>query len=86
MSCHQDAARANLAGFPALKDCKVCHVDMAERKIPSDRVYEAPEFVFFSHGKHALAKLDCKVCHGDVMLQEIVQLQHAAVEIGRAHV
>ena len=48
---------------------------MAERKIPSDRVYEAPEFVFFSHGKHALAKLDCKVCHGDVMLHEIVQLQ-----------
>ena len=60
-----------------MNQCKVCHVDMPERKIPSRRVYELPEFVFFSHGKHAIAKLECKSCHGDVMPQESVQLQQA---------
>lgn len=60
-----------------MTQCKVCHVDMAERKIPSRRVYELPEFVFFSHGKHATAKIECKSCHGDVMVQESVQLQQA---------
>ena len=64
-----------MAGFPSLTQCKVCHVEMAERNIPSVRVYETPEFVFFSHGKHAAAKLECKSCHGDVMLQQAVQLQ-----------
>ncbi|MCU1260109.1 MAG: hypothetical protein JWO80_2994, partial [Bryobacterales bacterium] len=39
------------------------------------RVYEAPDFVFFSHAKHAAARVECKGCHGDVMLQEFVQLQ-----------
>jgi hypothetical protein len=67
--------RGDLAGFPALKQCQVCHLDMAERTIPSRRVYEAPDFVFFSHAKHATAKVECKGCHGDVMLQAIVQLQ-----------
>jgi hypothetical protein len=48
---------------------------MAVRKIPSRRVYEAPDFVFFSHAKHATARIECKGCHGDVMLQSIVLLQ-----------
>jgi hypothetical protein len=73
VSCHPGAVSADLAGFPAMKQCKVCHVGMAERNIPSRRVYEVPDFVFFSHGKHA--KAECKSCHGDVLLQEVVQAQ-----------
>lgn len=75
VSCHQEAARGNLADFPVIAQCKVCHVDMAEREIPSQRIYEVPDFVFFSHGKHATAKVECKSCHGDVMQQESVKLQ-----------
>jgi Cytochrome c7 and related cytochrome c len=77
VSCHQDAARGDLAGFPTTKQCKVCHVDIADRKIPSRRLYELPDFVFFSHGKHAMAEIECKSCHGDVMQQEVVQIQQA---------
>ena len=58
-----------------MKQCHVCHVDMADRKIPSRRIYEVPDFVFFSHGKHAEAKIECKSCHGDVLQQEVVQAQ-----------
>ena len=50
---------------------------MADRTIPSRRVYEAPDFVFFSHARHAAANVDCKDCHGDVMQQEVVQAQQA---------
>lgn len=60
-----------------MKQCTVCHVEMAERKIPSRRVYEVPEFVFFNHGKHAVAKIDCKGCHGEVMQQNTVVAQQA---------
>ncbi|MDQ6678821.1 MAG: cytochrome c3 family protein [Acidobacteriota bacterium] len=75
VSCHQAAATGDLAGFPAMKQCQVCHVAMAERTIPSRRVYEVPDFVFFSHGKHAAAKAECHSCHGDVTQQAIVSAQ-----------
>lgn len=48
---------------------------MAERKIPSTRVYELPEFVFFSHAKHATGKVQCKSCHGDVLRQDTVNAE-----------
>jgi len=60
-----------------MKQCRVCHVDMTDRKIPVRRIYEAPDFVFFSHGRHAAAKVACNRCHGDVMQQEVLQAQQA---------
>jgi len=75
VSCHEKAEREERAGFPAVKQCKVCHVDMVERKIPLSRVYRIPEFVFFSHGAHATAKVECKSCHGDVLLQETIKAE-----------
>jgi len=74
-SCHQEAERADRAGFPALAQCKTCHVDIAERKIPLQLVHELPDFVFFSHGRHAAAKTECSRCHGNVAAQEIVTVQ-----------
>ena len=58
-----------------MKQCRVCHVEMGERTIPSRRVYEVPDFVFFSHARHFAAKLECQSCHGDVALQASVQAQ-----------
>ena len=75
ISCHQNAERAERAGFPGTKDCKVCHTGMAERTIPSRLVYELPEFVFFSHGKHAVARIECKSCHGNVILRDTVEAE-----------
>ena len=73
--CHQDAERADRAGFPSLAQCKTCHADFAERKIPSQLVHELPDFVFFSHGTHASAKVECSKCHGNVAEHETVTLQ-----------
>lgn len=75
MSCHKGAATEDLAAFPAVSQCRVCHVDMAERKIPSRRVFEVPDFVFFGHGRHATARVECRGCHGDVALQAVVQAE-----------
>ena len=74
VSCHEQAESGNQAGFPALTRCRTCHTEMASRRIPVQRVYELPEFVFFSHGKHATGKVECHRCHGDVAVQTVVQL------------
>ena len=73
-SCHAESETGDQAGFPAFARCKTCHVEMAERQIPLLRVYTLPEFVFFSHGKHAGAKVECQTCHGNVLAQEKVDL------------
>lgn len=48
----------------------------ADRQIPAQRVYDLPDFVFFSHGKHALAKIECQSCHGDVMARDTVEVEY----------
>ncbi len=73
--CHVDAERADRAGFPALAQCKTCHADLADRKIPLQLVHDLPGFVFFSHGTHAAAKIECSQCHGNVAAQRVVELQ-----------
>jgi cytochrome c7-like protein/class III cytochrome C family protein len=77
VSCHKNAGQADRAGFPGVAQCRTCHVDMAERKIPLQVVHELPDFVFFSHGKHAAAKVECASCHGNVAAQEIVTVRQA---------
>src|SRR4051794_9296475 len=57
-ACHKDAVSADRAGFPAPGQCRTCHTEMPDRKIPSRIVHELPEFVFFSHGSHAAGKLE----------------------------
>jgi hypothetical protein len=37
-----------------------------EKPIPWVRVYRLPDFVFFSHAKHATGKVACGECHGPV--------------------
>jgi len=75
VTCHKGAQTESLAGFPAFTQCRTCHVDAQERKIPSRLVYEVPDFVFFSHAKHANARVECRTCHGEVAQQEIIQAE-----------
>lgn len=72
--CHAGAAVKERAGFPAWKTCATCHVGMAEKVIPSRRVYKLPDFAFFSHGKHAAGKVECASCHGEMKMQATVEL------------
>ena len=69
-SCHDGGSEA--AQFPKLEKCHVCHTEMSERKIPSRRVYQLPDFVFFSHARH---KTECATCHGDVWTKDVLTVE-----------
>jgi len=75
--CHKTAATAERATFPAFSTCKTCHVEKAEQPLPSQRVYRLPDFVFFSHGRHAAAKVECAACHGDVKAQAKIEVHRS---------
>jgi hypothetical protein len=75
--CHKSALSAERASFPLWKTCKTCHVDMPEQPLPSRRVYKLPDFVVFSHARHAAAKQECAACHGDVPAQAKIQLHRS---------
>ena len=79
--CHQTATTGETAGLPSAEVCMTCHQSVAagspvirsvanyakQRKpIPWVRVYRIQDFVFFSHQRHAGAKVACSVCHGQV--------------------
>lgn len=64
--CHVNAEKEDSATFPEVATCRTCHTGMAERTIPSKRLFRIPDFVFFGHGSHAAAKVECAACHGDV--------------------
>ncbi|MBI3684623.1 MAG: cytochrome c3 family protein [Acidobacteria bacterium] len=67
-TCHTGAETKDIAGFPALSQCQLCHQD-ASAKIPSRRIFRQPDFVLFRHSVHVLAKVECRSCHGDVWRQ-----------------
>ena len=80
--CHSSALRGPAADLPPLELCVGCHrwistqteatkavVDAFDNgtEVYWERVYDQPDFVFFSHQPHvAVAKVSCAECHGDV--------------------
>ncbi len=80
--CHSSAARGPSADLPPLELCVGCHrwisttTDATQAVLDAfdngtevgwARVYDLPDFVFFSHQPHvAVAKVSCTECHGDV--------------------
>ena len=76
VQCHTKVETAERAGFPAVAQCKVCHTEMGERTIPSQRLYEIRDFVVFSHARHVVAaKLECAGCHGAVYEQAVLKVE-----------
>ena len=82
VNCHTGATKAERAGFPPVSNCMVCHqVILKERPairrlagLPRDGKAFAsakratlPDFVFFSHSRHAAAEVACESCHGRVL-------------------
>jgi hypothetical protein len=79
--CHLFAERSRFATAPPLQICLGCHRTIAtdreeikkltryydeKRPIEWKRVYEVPDFIYFSHKRHIKAGLECAACHGDV--------------------
>lgn len=73
--CHATAEKEEIASFPGVSACRVCHTSMATREIPSRRVYLLRDFVFFSHASHHAAKVACVSCHGDVANHETLKVE-----------
>jgi quinoprotein glucose dehydrogenase len=78
--CHTTAATGSHAGLPDASRCMLCHRGNMAISLPQPlswaRVYQLPDFVFFSHAKHVNAAVACGECHGavekrDVMAKEV---------------
>jgi 5-methylcytosine-specific restriction endonuclease McrA len=85
--CHENADKKERAGIPDTAKCMVCHETIATDspaiekltqihrqggKVSWVRVYQVPDFVFFSHSLHVRAGLDCATCHGPVQQREVL--------------
>ena len=64
MACHEDTA----AEKPAIKELTKYHND--KTAIPWVRIYQNPEWVWFSHRTHLEAGAKCERCHGVVSERE----------------
>lgn len=79
--CHSGAQQDDRAGFPTASRCMSCHdTTAAIAKLPPTQpvqppspIYRLPDFVFFSHARHAIAALTCQACHGNVWSQDPIQ-------------
>lgn len=85
--CHENVAKAERAGLPAAEKCMICHGTIAtdrpeieklaafhdeNREISWVRVYEVPDFVFFSHASHVGKGIECAECHGPVERRDVL--------------
>jgi hypothetical protein len=88
--CHVNPDAGEMMTFPATAICMSCHQAIAAERptiqklaafaktgtpIPWVRVYDTPDYVFWSHGAHLAAKVDCVECHGRVADQDVMQQQ-----------
>ena len=94
--CHIYARRSSVAGVPSVQKCAGCHEMIAvedpevqkllqywdkREPIPWKKVYNLPDFVYFSHRMHLNANLGCEQCHGEVAQMERVE-RVSSLEMG----
>jgi hypothetical protein len=87
LDCHAGADKKERAGLPAIGQCMLCHqtikaaspkikklaaMQEGGEKIQWVRVYEVPDFVFFSHASHVKGAVECGTCHGPVDQREVL--------------
>jgi hypothetical protein len=87
LDCHAGADKKEQAGLPDVGQCMLCHqriksgspaierlaaMKEAGEKIKWVRVYEVPDFVFFSHASHVKGRVECESCHGPVDQREVL--------------
>jgi hypothetical protein len=86
-SCHRNPDPGEVMGFPGEALCMGCHravksdsphiqklAAAAKEKTPLPwvRVYELPEYVYFSHRVHTQAGGTCESCHGPVAERAVI--------------
>lgn len=79
--CHTYADKATVAGIPSVRKCMGCHKFAGKDKesirklatmfdegtAPSwAKIYDVPDYVYFSHRVHVRADVGCNTCHGPV--------------------
>ena len=73
-SCHAGAEKAARAGMPPASRCLFCHkgtLKLAANARPFKAEYDnLPDYVRFSHARHARGKVGCAECHGEVSRQD----------------
>ncbi len=97
LSCHLYADKSPVAGIPSGKKCMGCHKFVAKEKpgvkllaerveegrpLRWVRVFDLPDFIYFSHRMHVRAKVECRECHGDVAAMKVVR-QERQFTMGR---
>ena len=85
--CHVNPEAGKLMTYPVTATCMTCHATVAtdrpaiqklatyaaeNKPIPWVRVYEVPDYVFWSHGSHLQAAVTCVECHGPVAERDVI--------------
>lgn len=85
--CHANPELGKLMTYPPTETCMGCHKAVAAdrptiktlasfaasgKPIPWVRVYQVPDYVFWSHGTHLAAEIKCEQCHGPVGQRDVV--------------
>ena len=85
--CHVNPDAGKLMTYPVTATCMTCHATVAtdrpaiqklatyaaeNKPIPWVRVYEVPDYVFWSHGSHLQAAVTCVECHGPVAERDVI--------------
>jgi c(7)-type cytochrome triheme protein len=88
--CHVNPDAGTLMTYPATAICMSCHQAIAADRpsiqklarfaasgtpVPWVRVYQLPDYVFWSHGAHLKAGIQCAECHGDVPSLDVMSQQ-----------
>jgi hypothetical protein len=88
--CHVNPDGGSLMTFPVTETCASCHDTMpagmdalrqlrtytaSAKPIPWVRVYELPDYVYWSHATHVGAGIACTLCHGPVPEREVIALE-----------
>jgi len=87
LDCHPGAGKMERAGLPDAGQCMLCHQSIktespaivklkamqeAGEKVEWVRVYNVPDFVFFSHANHVKGGVECGTCHGPVAQRQVL--------------
>lgn len=86
--CHEFANAGWDFTYPPESKCMVCHANLKaedagvkkliayvdeKKPVPWVRVYQVPDYVFFSHKLHITkGKLACDACHGPVAERDVL--------------
>jgi hypothetical protein len=87
--CHESVEESSYAGIPATEVCMSCHsrvwtnAEMLEPVRDSmrtghplrwNRVYIAPDYVYFNHSIHIAKGIGCETCHGRIDRQPLTAM------------